>query len=200
MRAFIAIELDDTLRDALSQTLRALQAAKPPLKLKWVAPQRQHLTLHFLGEIEPSRVNAIARAMEQAVSGVAPFGIALADIGCFPHIYKPNVLWVGVREPTGALKRLQQSLDAQVGRIGFAPRWSKDHLARAFTPHLTLARVPRDASAAAKKALGEWFVAQSPPVPTTMRVTQLHLMQSELLPSGALYTALRIVEFARLSI
>jgi RNA 2',3'-cyclic 3'-phosphodiesterase len=139
MRAFAAIELDAGLCDALSAAIRAMQAAKPPLTPKWVTPEHQHLTLHFFGEIDTNRADEITLALHRAAGRVAPFEISLAELGCFPNIYKPNVLWVGVHESSGALMRLHKAVEAALAPLGIAPE------PRAFTPHLTLARVPRDA-------------------------------------------------------
>jgi RNA 2',3'-cyclic 3'-phosphodiesterase len=139
MRAFAAIELDAGLCNALSAAIRAMQAAKPPLKPKWVTPEHQHLTLHFFGEIDTNRADEITQALHRAAGRVAPFEISLAELGCFPNIYKPNVLWVGVHESSGALMRLHKAVEVALAPLGIAPE------PRAFTPHLTLARVPRDA-------------------------------------------------------
>jgi 2'-5' RNA ligase len=190
MRAFAAIELDAALIQSLDEAARAMQAAKPPLKLRWVEAEHQHLTLHFFGEIDAQRVDEITQALQLAASRVAPFEISLADIGCFPNIYKPNVLWVGIHESSGALKRLYKEVGAELARIEFVTE------SGAFMPHLTLARVARDAGVQEKKALGEWFVQRARPAPARLRVTQLHLMRSELLPSGSRYTTLSSVRFA----
>jgi RNA 2',3'-cyclic 3'-phosphodiesterase len=139
IRAFAAIELDAGLCDALTAAIRAMQAAKPPLKPKWVTPEHQHLTLHFFGEIDTNRVDEITQALQRAAGLVAPFEIALDELGCFPNIYKPNVLWVAVHESSGALMRLHKAVEAELAPLGIAPE------PRAFTPHLTLARIPRDA-------------------------------------------------------
>ena len=186
MRTFVAVELDDRLKEALAQYLSVLQRAKPPMRLKWVQPENQHLTLQFLGEIAEADVTRIAETLQKAVGGIAPFDIALRETGCFPSPSRPNVLWVGLHEPGGALIRLQQSVSAQLARVGFTPE------ERGFTPHLTLARVPREAKPAERRALGEWFVKQPPPASQSMRVAQVHLMLSELRPAGAQYTPLRI--------
>ncbi len=190
MRAFIAIELDTSMQQALAQMLRALQQANPPLKLKWVAPENQHFTLQFLGDIKPDAVNQIAQALQQAAIGIPPFELTLAQIGCFPNTHKPNVLWVGLQEPSGTLPRLHTAIGSSLGRIGFPPE------TRPFTPHLTLARVPRQAHPRERRALGEWFMKQAPPAPQTMRVIQLHFIQSELLPAGPRYTPLHAVKLS----
>ena len=185
MRAFAAVELDDAMRAALAQILQAMQLARPPLSVKWVGPQSQHVTLHFFGEIPATNVEHIAQALQRATTQVAPFELALGELGCFPNIYKPNVLWVGVRDPSGGLKRLQRLVSGELARIGYPPE------ARGFAPHLTLARVPREAPTPQKKALGEWFLQQAPPVPQqAMHVTHIHLIQSELQRTGPRYTPL----------
>jgi 2'-5' RNA ligase len=186
MRAFVAIELDAELCDALSAAVRGMQAASPPLKLKWVKPEHQHLTLHFFGEINAGRVEEIGGALRRAAGRVAPFDITPSELGCFPNIYKPNVLWVGIHEPSGALKRLYKAAEAELVQLGYDPE------PRAFMPHLTLARVPRDAGSTAKHALADWFVRQPPPAPVVQRVERIHLMRSDLFPEGHRYAALSV--------
>lgn len=182
MRAFVAIELDAWLCDALSGAMRAMQAANPPVKVKWVRPEHQHLTLHFFGEIHARRVDEINGALQRAAAGSMPFEIEPAELGCFPNIYKPSVLWVGIREPGGALATLQKKIEAELAALGFDPE------PRAFRPHLTLARVPHHAASAERKALGDWFVRQKPPEHVTQRVGEIKLMRSDLFPEGHRYT------------
>jgi 2'-5' RNA ligase len=189
MRAFASVELDDAIRAALAQVLQAMQAARPPVSVKWVSPQLQHLTLHFFGDIPASEVEHISQALQRATAQVAPFDLALGDLGCFPNIFKPNVLWVGVRDTSGGLKPLQRLVSGELERIGHPPE------ARGFAPHLTLARVPREVPTPQKKALGEWFVQQAPPPQQqAMRVTHVHLIQSELQRTGPRYTPLFAAE------
>ncbi|MBI5878206.1 MAG: RNA 2',3'-cyclic phosphodiesterase [Chloroflexi bacterium] len=191
MRTFVAIELDAGVKDALAACLAAMQRAAPPMRLKWVPPASQHLTLQFLGEIERGDVAAVSAALRAAAVSITPFDMALTGLGCFPGSTRPNVLWVGVAEPGGSLARLQQAVAMQLAPLGFEP----DH--GAFKPHLTLARVPRDASPGDRRALGEWFMRQPPPAPQSQRVTAIHLMQSQLLPGGAQYTALETLDLAQ---
>lgn len=184
MRAFAAIELEADLCDALTASVRAMQAANPPLKVKWVRPEHQHLTLHFFGEINIVRVEDISGALQRAAGRVESFDIAPSDLGCFPSIYKPNVLWVGIDEPVGALQRLHKAVEAELALLGFTTE------SRSFTPHLTLARIPHNAASADRKAFGDWFVRQPPPASTPQHVTHLDLMRSDLFPEGQRYTSL----------
>jgi len=189
MRTFVAIELDVALKDALGVCVAAMQQARPPLRIRWAPPQNQHLTLQFLGEIERDVVPAVVAAL-RAASGIAPFEIALAGLGCFPGPARPNVLWSGIAEPSGSLACLQRAVAAQLSPLGFRP----DH--GAFKPHLTLARVPREIAPADRRALGEWFMRQLPPAPHMQRVNAIHLMLSGLQRSGAVYTPLEEIELS----
>jgi 2'-5' RNA ligase len=190
MRAFIAIELDAPAREALGALLVLLQNARSPVRLRWVKPESQHLTLYFFQDVAPARVDDVARALDEAVPGIAPVDLTFSAVGCFPNVHKPNVLWLGVQEPSGALARLHTTLNTALSRLGFEPE------ARAFTPHLTLARVPRQVNPRERKALGEWFLRQPAPSPHDMRVAQVHFIQSELLPAGPKYTTLHVARLA----
>ena len=100
------------------------------------------------------------------------------------------MFWLGVHEPSGALIRLYQTLNTELARVGFEPE------ARAFTPHLTLARVPRHIAPRERRILGEWLIRQPAPAAHTMHVTQVHFIQSELLPAGPKYTTLYVAELS----
>ncbi|MBK8834746.1 MAG: RNA 2',3'-cyclic phosphodiesterase [Anaerolineae bacterium] len=99
MRVFLAILLDPPLRDALRACVRALQAAHPPARLRWVGDEQHHLTLHFLGEISPTQVEAVTRALAAIPPPVAPLSLTLGGLGAFPSFSRPATLWAGARMP-----------------------------------------------------------------------------------------------------
>ena len=133
MRTFIAIELDDPIRRKLGHIRQG--TAIRDRAVRWVKPSSIHLTLKFLGEIEPEVVPEVSAAMERAVAGIAPFAIEVGEFGCFPNMHNPRVLWVGVRSPADTLILLQSEVEAELGAIGFKRE------KRAYKPHLTVARV-----------------------------------------------------------
>lgn len=183
MRAFLAITLDVPAQGQLMHLLDALQAAEPPMPLRWSTAAQQHCTLHFLGEIAPTTVQNLQRLLPPLLGAWAPFALTFECLGCFPHSRQPQVLWLGVSDPRGSLPPLHAALSAVLEPLGYTPE------DRPFTPHLTLARVPRAAKVADVRALGTWFSTQAPPAPYTMRVSTVHLMQSEPLATGARYTS-----------
>jgi len=92
-----------------------------------------HLTLVFLGEIEPARVDAMAAEISRPVEQ-PPFDLVFAGFGVFPPRGAPRALWIGARRGEAELRRLQETLAGRLERLGVARE------TRPFTPHLTLAR------------------------------------------------------------
>ncbi len=184
VRAFVAVELDELLRVALAELQGQLKRAPLGRLGRWVDPVGIHLTLKFLGDVSTGQLPELRTALHRAAREVAPFEFGLARLGCFPNIRQPRVIWVGVDEPTGALQRLQCAVERELGAAGFPPE------RRAFSPHLTLARV-RDQSQPRERAeLGAWLQTQRVGRLGAMRAAELSLMQSDLRPSGAVYTCL----------
>lgn len=187
MRAFLAILLEPALRDALIACVRALQDTHPPVRLKWIRDEQHHLTLHFLGEITPVQTDALIEALNGLPAGAIAGSLGLRGLGAFPDLRRPATLWAGGSDEGGHIA----SLVVATGRILRQLGTPVDQR-RPFAPHFTLARVPRDLEPARLRAVGEWYAAQRDlaPAPLTQPVAAIHLMRSELLPSGARYTPL----------
>ena len=133
MRLFAALDLSDIQRreiHTLQQRLRFYLDG-----VKWTNPVEMHLTLKFLGEVEPDRIPGILEAIELAAAAAAPFPLAFGGCGAFPSLQKARVLWVGLRQGCAALTDLAAKLEATLADQGFPPE------SRPFTPHLTLGRL-----------------------------------------------------------
>ena len=93
IRAFIAIELPDTIRTAILDVQKQL---KPGLKgIRWVPPKNIHLTLRFLGDIGSSGITAVKEAVLKAAGEASPFKLSAKGIGAFPGMNRPRVVWIG---------------------------------------------------------------------------------------------------------
>ena len=184
VRAFIAIELTPPTLDRLGDLQARLRQDLPPRLVRWVRPQGIHLTLKFLGEITASGVDAVSEAMADACVAHASFSLSVHGLGCFPSLRRPRVLWVGVEEPTGVLAALQRDVERALVPLGFSPEtWP-------FSPHLTLGRL-KEGARGQIEALGQ-VVSQAKARVGEMPVTAVHLMRSDLLPGGAVYTSLSV--------
>jgi 2'-5' RNA ligase len=184
LRTFIAIELDEELQANLKRVQDLLRDQLPPRDIRWVRPDGIHLTLKFLGDIPASRLDEIKIALARAAAEVGPFTFTVAGVGCFPNSRQPRVVWVGLHEPTGALARLRDAVEAYVAPLGFPTE------RRPFSPHLTLGRVQRHASRSEVREIGQVVASREIGVLDEMTVTAVCHIKSDLRPSGAVYTTL----------
>lgn len=179
MRLFVAIELDGGLKAALAELQARLRRVWSGVDIRWVDPAGIHLTLKFLGEVAPDRVEAVAQALAEATAGVGPFELKLEGLGFFPGPRRARVVWVGVKEPTGRLARLQRQVEARLEPLGFPPE------GREFVPHVTLGRLKVPASLPlGADNLGAGQLGR-------MTVGEVVLMESRLSPTGAVYRPIR---------
>ena len=185
IRSFIAIELPDELKVGLDQLEAQLKSEKQPW-VKWVDPSSIHLTLKFLGNIAFDRTGDITRAMEEAARGIPPFQLEVKDLGVFPNLKRVQVAWVGLRGEVDKLSQLQQGLESNLERLGFAPE------SRAFTPHLTLARLRNQASLDERQRFGQ-LIASTRFEAVSIKVDAVSLMRSQLTREGAIYSRLSVV-------
>lgn len=188
LRTFIAIELDEAMREALAAVQKELRAAVPPDSVRWVRPESIHLTLKFLGDTPVGRLEEIKGALAAAAAEVFPFSFTVEGLGCFPNPRRPRVLWVGVEEPTGALEALWQAVEAHVAPLG----WPTEK--RTFQPHLTLGRVQRRVTSADRRVLGELVEKSDVGRLGSVAVRAVSFIRSDLKPTGAVYTTLAEAE------
>jgi len=190
IRSFIAIELPEEVRAGLRRLQAELKLPQHSF-VKWVAPGGIHLTLKFLGNIPPQKITEISRVMEQASQGISPFQLEVTEIGAFPNLRQPRVLWVGIRGEVDKMVAWQQRIDIGLAPLAFAKE------TRPFTPHLTLARLREGCSARDRRDFGE-TVAKTPiEVSYNFNVIGLSLMKSQILPGGAVYSRLAEIKLKR---
>ena len=152
VRVFIALELPAELKAALTELIRTWQAqltTKQAQKaVRWVQPEKMHLTLRFLGEIAPTSLPPLAEALHKAIAPFAPFALTVQGSGAFPNERRIRVLWAGC-EATPPLIALQHAIEGVVRTQGYPGE------NRAFSAHLTLGRVNDVASETAIHAIAE---------------------------------------------
>ncbi len=175
IRAFIAIDLPQNLKTELAQTGKRLARQLPDGSARWVKPERMHLTLRFLGDTAVAQLPAIAAQLDELAARHAPFNLHLDKLGCFPHRKRPRVIWAGLAGGTNALLALKRDLDARLVSLG----WEEEE--RPYQAHLTLGRVKNSRAVSQVK----WGVEMEK---AAMRVTAVHLVESQLQRGGPIYT------------
>jgi len=186
IRSFIAIKLPEELRLELDRLQTSLKVDKP--RIKWVDPNGMHLTLKFLGNVPAAKIDAITHAMTESAAKISPFQLEVGRLGAFPSLKKVQVVWVGLGGELDRTRQLHKSLEAGLSRLGFAAE------KRAFSPHLTLARVGNDASSDERQRFGELIAAANFETDKVITVNSIVLMKSQLTSRGAIYTKISSAE------
>lgn len=182
IRAFIALNTPSDYEAAIAEQQLALKKAAPGGDIKWVDPKNIHLTLRFLGYIEPSAVEPISSALRDATSRMGSLQLRAAGLGCFPNCRNPRVIWIGLEDPTDSLVALQKAVVEATRTFGEPPE------ERPYKAHLTLARVKHlsKENARSLQAKIEKVKLELPP----WMVKDVILYQSHLSQAGPRYEAL----------
>ncbi|HPO13297.1 MAG TPA: RNA 2',3'-cyclic phosphodiesterase [Candidatus Hydrogenedentes bacterium] len=180
MRAFIAIELPEAIKDSLMSIRERLRHSGA--KASWVHPENMHLTLRFLGEADQDAVNKISSLLEEAYHACGPLTLAVQGLGGFPNRRKPSVVWAGMEVRSGDLSAIQAHAEHAAQTAGLPPE------EKAFHPHITLARI-RDHQALGR--LPETLEAAQTYYGGEFTASVVSLFSSELRPGGPVYRRLR---------
>lgn len=183
LRTFIAVPLPDHVSGQLSKVQQQLRRSAPDC-VRWVAPANIHLTLHFLGDILTGRVDPLREALTVVARNLQPFEIQVRGLGAFPNARRARVIWVGIDDTTSWLALLHETVGEAITHLGFSPE------TRAFSPHLTLGRVKREAGVTDLRDLGAVIEATEVGLLGTVTVEEVVLFQSTLSRGGADYTPL----------
>jgi 2'-5' RNA ligase len=183
VRLFVAVNLSAPARAAIQSAIDDFPIADPPWR--WVGPENWHLTLKFLGETRPERLDALVTSLASAAARHPAFDLALGAFGGFPNLRSPRVLDFNVEGGHAPLEALARDIDAAVERATGLPLET-----RRFHAHATLARVkdrlPPDVASR---------LARIPALTDAVtRVDRFELMESHLQRTGAVYSVVK--EFA----
>ena len=188
IRVFLAVELPSRIREKLVSLQQELKKALPAMN--WVRPESIHLTLKFLGYLDPSRIPELFLALEPIGAAQRGFSLEVQGVGVFPHVKQPRIFWVGVTGKTHALQELVLEIEAALEALGFPAEEKPYH------PHLTVARIKRD-NAIVGSALLKNGVLEREEHLGTLTVDRLTLFQSDLDATGATYTSLGVVRLSQ---
>jgi 2'-5' RNA ligase len=179
MRLFVALNLPKKERDRIFRSSRRLR--EEDLPVRWVEPDNFHVTLKFLGEVHPDRVERVEAVLERVARATGAFEVQTRGFGAFPTIRRPSVIWLGV-DPSPVLRCLKQDIEWALATCGF------ERETRAFHPHLTLGRSSEESGGGAFRGLDELVAGMD--YSGTFKVRNLDLMKSQLSKQGPRYSVL----------
>ncbi len=170
VRIFIAIDLPSPVRERIRECQKALSTTDA--KLTMVNADSAHITLKFIGEVNPDRLAPIIDAL--CTIRFSPFEYDVRGIGV-NNLRSPRVVWCNVQD-RGACADLHHQIEEVLTPFGI-PREN-----RPFTPHVTLARVKRSHPSlfpVLKQLAGEYLGKGE--------ARSIRLKKSTLLPTGPRY-------------
>jgi 2'-5' RNA ligase len=166
-------------RTQLAPYLAACAAAAH--EFRWTPADNLHLTVRFIGSVEHGTVDQVAGCLDDLLP--RGFELALGEVGTFNRGRLARVVWLQVQAGADQARRLAAQVEAECVRAGLEPE------ARAFQPHLTLARArPRDGAALP--------LLPAPPELPPWRADALVLYSSHVGRAGAVYEPLRTIRLS----
>ncbi len=179
IRTFIAIELPENIRADLHELQHDFKSYR--LNIRWVKSINLHMTLSFLGDVDPSDIEIVARVLSETVAAYPVFELVPRGVGVFPSLRRPRIVWTGIAGQTDILRSMQESVQNALVPLGFSTQ------KRPYRSHLTLGRIKDRID---QSQLVDALRAQQDFVSQAFSVPDLVMFQSELHPHGPQYTKL----------
>ncbi|HEX6976560.1 MAG TPA: RNA 2',3'-cyclic phosphodiesterase [Vicinamibacterales bacterium] len=185
-RLFVGVALDPAVTEraaAAADALRAeLGASDIRIQARWIPRENLHITLFFIGEIAPDRVDRVKEALSPALASQA-FELELAGLGAFPPSGVPRVFWIGIARGGDPLAALHREVSDRLSAAGCGRE------ARPYSAHLTIARV-KDLPLRGQASRVRRVLAGTPVRAGVSRVSAVTLFESRLSPKGSTYEPL----------
>ena len=182
IRTFIAIDIPQEIKMELDELISSLRPYGP--EIKWVKAANLHLTLRFLGEIPKDSIAGLADELAANIGGFGKFQVALSDIGGFPNLKRPRVIWTGTSFGTDRLTALAPLVEKSCIDCGFGDA------DKPFSSHLTIGRVKFPKSLEKLVAQIESTRFETAP----FDVEEVVIFRSDLSPAGPKYTKLEAIK------
>lgn len=175
MRFSVGILLSDEIKESVLAAQSALKTEFS--KLVWLENEQLFLVLKFLGNPHLSRMGQIKRVLKSISSGIAPFSVALTNVGCFPESGIERTIWCGVKDSSRMLSRLVNDCEKEFSKMGIAPSEKE------FVAHIPIGRAPKnDTQGKVRKR-----ATQAKLAPATQDISEIFLICSRLKKGAPAY-------------
>lgn len=137
IRAFFALNFSNSTKDKITAIQKELQKKLHNHAIKWENPEKFHLTLRFLGDVEKPVIDTFINELLIKKWDFQEIYFKSLGIDFFPHARKPNVVYIGLNETANNSEKLIKEIDSITIPKGFIPD-------KKFVAHITLGRFRRD--------------------------------------------------------
>ena len=182
-RTFIAFDLSEEFKETIALIQRDLKELD--LDISWVKNNNLHLTIKFLGSVAQDKIPAVIETFQNSLKDFPSFTSELADLGAFPRIDRPQILWIGLKEETSVLQNIAESIEQNFEPLDFPKE------GRAFEPHITIGRLRSNKNTS---RLSEKIKNYAFPSGIRQEMTRITLYKSVLSSQGPSYEQLARVE------
>ena len=178
IRTFIALDTPETV----TKVALSLQSSVKvnPKAVRWVRKENIHITLRYIGSTAPGELEKINRLLSEIVGQNSDLSLNISGTGCFPKKERPRILWLGVDGDVLELKLLVEMINSEMDRLGYPQE------ERNYSPHISIGRIryPQRVT----PDVTDFLSAEYEPI--SWNIPKIIFYQSELLPSGAIYSIL----------
>ncbi|MBU1781975.1 RNA 2',3'-cyclic phosphodiesterase [bacterium] len=182
IRTFIAINIEDKIKEEISKIIKALKNDQD--EIKWIEKESFHLTLKFLGNVRIFQVEEIYEKLQIIAGSILPFKISFSNLDIILNKKTPKIILVGIKEGSKELMELTEEIEISLADLGFLKE------ERRYTPHLTLGRIKRINER-------ENFIEKAKKIDHleahSFIAKKIGIIKSTLTPKGAVYTQLKEV-------
>ena len=182
VRAFFALPIPKEQKqiikifiDGLDQTISG--------HFRWVKPHQIHITIKFIPQFQKVHINPIRQTLTEQLLDLQPIRISMNNIGVFPKISSPRVIWIGL-EYQNALGEIYRIVENTMGSFEY------ENERKYFSPHVTIGRIKKRTSNEAKLRIGHYLQGINFEKTGEFRINQILLFQSKLTPTGPNYSQL----------
>ncbi|MFH2038931.1 MAG: RNA 2',3'-cyclic phosphodiesterase [Chloroflexota bacterium] len=183
IRSFVAIELPSTTQEEIIWRTTRLRELHPYPVIRWVKLGNIHLTLKFLGDITEKELAILANLIASEAAGEEPFSFSFSNLGIFPNIKRPRIIWIGIESPIRLIE-FQRKIEDLTTNLGI-PIDNKP-----FSPHITLGRFGKSNLMLNP---GNLFTELDSTIVNsidTVKITAIKIFQSDLRPDGPVYSVI----------
>lgn len=183
LRLFVGISAPEEWKFALKEWRGRIQSRFSNSFGRWTSEANLHLTLRFFGSVEDAKVAAICEALREISERTQKFAVSPGNLGCFPNLSRPRIVWLGLGGATERLSELESRVRSATTGFGQPPE------DRPFHPHLTLARL-KEPTRDDRAEIAELIHKQEPVQAENWKICSFELIRSDTGSDGSVYTHL----------
>lgn len=187
-RIFLACQISEDARQVINQVSQELKESQ--FGLKFTPKNQLHLTLAFLERVEESELAKVFEITEGACRGFVPFSLFLSNLGAFPNLKLPIVVYAALSGDTSTLTNLAKKIQKGLLALGF-------DFNQEFTSHVTIARIKSYVPKTERRHLGETIQRWGKLTPVKTQVAAVYIFESTPTSAGHIHTLLEKINLGK---